>query len=105
MLGENRGFSHMYLAIFKAIVWICLMEVFEISRGQKTFGSKSAPIKIYSVSKSKRTEEWHCYELIFGLLRSQKGSLGPQDWAQITFWYEINSNGHKNVSGRWPAKR
>ena len=30
-------------------------------------------------------QEWGCCELILGLLRSQIGSLGPQDWAQITF--------------------
>ena len=40
MLGEKRGFSHMYLAIFKAIVWICLMEVFEISRSKKRLVQK-----------------------------------------------------------------
>ena len=30
-------------------------------------------------------QEWGCCELILGLLRSQIGSMGPQDWAQITF--------------------
>ena len=39
------------------------------------------------------------------LWRFPKASLGSQDWAQITFREEINSNGLKNESVKWSAKR
>ena len=42
-------------------------------------------IYIYRVFFFILIQEWACCELILGVLRSQIGSLGPQDWAQITF--------------------
>ena len=40
---------------------------------------------IYRVFFGKRTQEWACCELILGLLRPQKASMGSKDLAQITF--------------------
>ena len=51
------------------------------------------------------TQEWASCEPILGLLRPQKASMGSQDWAQITFREEINSNGYNNESARWSAKK
>ena len=48
-------------------------------------GAKKKYISMYRVFFFILIQECACCELILGLLRSQIGSLGPQDWAQITF--------------------
>ena len=45
---------------------------------------------------AKSTQECSYYELILGLLRSQKASMGSQDQAQITFRYENAEMGFRD---------
>ena len=40
-----------------------------------------------------------CYEHVLALLRAQRASMSPQDWAQITFRSEMNLNDFNNESG------
>ena len=40
-----------------------------------------------------------CYEHVLALLRAQRTSMSPQDWAQITFRSEMNLNDFRNESG------
>ena len=58
----------------------------------------------YSVFHLIWTQEWGYCELDLGLLRSQRASMWPQDWAEITFRSEILSNMFKNEAGRWLVK-
>ena len=44
-------------------------------------------------------QEEGCYKLTLALLRAQKASMSPQDWAQITFRSEMHLNDFKNESG------
>ena len=53
----------------------------------------------YRVFPAKWTEEGgHC-EPSLALLRAQRASMSPQDWAQITFRSEMHLNGFDNESG------
>ena len=47
---------------------------------------------IYRVFHSIWTQKWGYCELDLGLLRSQRASMWPQDWAQITFRSETHRN-------------
>ena len=47
---------------------------------------------IYSVFQLIWTQEWGYCELDLGLLRSQRASMWPQDWVQITFRSETHKN-------------
>ena len=50
-------------------------------------------------------QEGGCYKLILTLLRAQRASMSPQDWAQITFRSEMNLNDFNNESGSQLEKR
>ena len=39
---------------------------------------------------AKWTEEWRSCKFSLALLRSQRASMSPQDWAQITFRSEMH---------------
>ena len=53
--------------------------------GNKADADSDYKSVIYRVFFFILIQELACCELILGLLRSQIGSIGPQDWAQITF--------------------
>ena len=44
-------------------------------------------------------QEEGCYKLTLTLLRAQRASMSPQDWAQITFRSEMHLNYFNNESG------
>ena len=58
----------------------------------------------YRVFHSKWTEKGGCGEHTLALLRAQRASMWPQDWAQITFRSEMHLNDFNNESGSWLGK-
>ena len=54
---------------------------------------------IYRVFTAIGKQERGCYKLILTLLRAQRASMSPQDWAQITFRSEMHLNDLNNESG------
>ena len=58
----------------------------------------------YSVFPAIGKQEGGCYKLTLTLLRAQRISMSPQDWAQITFRSEMHLNDFKNESGSQQEK-
>ena len=56
-------------------------------------------VYMYRVFPAKWTEEGGCCELTLALLRAQRASMSPQDWAQITFRSEMHLSDFINESG------
>ena len=52
-----------------------------------------------------RNQKHGCYEHVLALLRVQRASMSPQDWAQITFRSEMHLNDFNNESGSQLEKR
>ena len=50
----------------------------------------------YRVFTAIGKQEGGCYKLILTLLRAQRASMSPQDWAQITFRSEMHLNDFNN---------
>ena len=55
--------------------------------------------KKYRVFPAIGKQEGGCYKLALALLRAQRASMSPQDWAQITFRSEMHLNDSRNESG------